>query len=340
MRLADFSRSGNLAGVNSSPTTSANPAAKTVSPAGTAATADDTREAFVRRTRRGYTSVRHVFVQKHSGPDRPSTLARFCRNRKKRALVLYLLLLTVWQQDGSPFRSEVWLRGLNVDGGKVTWSKSSLSTAWSSLVDMGMATRTRTRRMADLTPKREDGAEDYNHPDGKTTINHYFALPGEFWTEKWFDTLSLPAICVLLVLLKESNEKEAVQLTYKQFDDWYGISVSSAQKGIGELRSEGLLDVRVEYLKAALAAEGFTQHHHYKLTGPFSTAARTAARGEASAGAQKHSAKTAAPSVNTTKKSGSKSTAGKALKKPAAKKAKTPPKKTVVRRRARTTEES
>ena len=76
----------------------------------------------MRRTRRGYTPVRHAFVQKHSGPKRASTLARFCANRKKRALVLYLLLLTLWTPDGRPMRSEIWLRTLDVAGGKMTWS--------------------------------------------------------------------------------------------------------------------------------------------------------------------------------------------------------------------------
>ncbi len=170
-------------------------------------------------------------MQKHSGPNRASTLARFCANRKKRARVLYLLLLTLWAPDGRPMRSEIWLRTLDVAGGKITWSKSSVSTSWSALVDMGMATRTRTRRMADLVPKREDGEDDYSLPDGKTSIDRYFALPGAFWTEKWFDELSLPAICVLLVLVKETNDDtEEVHLTHKQLEDWYGISASSAKR--------------------------------------------------------------------------------------------------------------
>lgn len=278
------------------------------------ATPDDNRRAVVRRTRRGYTPVRHAFVQKHSGPNRASTLARFCANRKKRALVLYLLLLTLWTPDGRPMRSEIWLRTLNVAGGEMTWSKSSLSMSWSALVDMGMATRKRTRRMADLVPKREDGEDTYTLPDGKKIIDRYFALPGAFWTEKWFDELSLPGICVLLVLLKETNDDTAeVHLTHKQFDDWYGISVSSAKKGLAELEAHGLLSVRRHRVKAEFALEGFTLHLYYRLNGEFSTAARKAARTAASKAAEK----TAKKSTKTMAKMGGAPTTRKTARKAA-----------------------
>jgi hypothetical protein len=303
------------------------------------ATPDDTRQAIVRRTGRGYTPVRHVFVQKHDGPQRASTLARFCRNRKKRALVLYLLLLTMWKPEASPYRSEFWLRALDVADGNVTWSKSSLSTSWTSLVDMGLAARTRTRRMAKLVARREDGEEEYSLPDGKRIPDRYFVLPGEFWTEKWFDELSLPAICVLLVLLKETNDQEEIHLTYEQFDTWYGISASSAQKGLGELEDAGLVSVRPHRLKAAFSAKGFTLHLYYRLNGAFSTDARKAARGEAAnaargrAGAAEGSAQ---KSRSKTKKSTAKKTTAKktTAKKTTAKK--TTAKKTTAKKTAAT----
>jgi hypothetical protein len=255
-------------------------------------TPETARAAVVRSTGRGYTSVRQVFVQKHSGPVRESTLARFCRNRKRRALVLYLLLLTLWDPERDPFRSEVWLRILDVAGGKHTWSKSSLSSAWTTLIDMGLATRKRTRRMADVVPLREDGVTEYEPPDGNSVINRYFALPGAFWTEKWFDELSLPGICVLLVLLKETNDEESeIHLTYQQFDDWYGISASSAQKGLNELADAGLVSVRRQKVKADFATEGFTMHLHFELNGAFSTIARKEARAEAAKAARARAAK-------------------------------------------------
>lgn len=265
-----------------------------------AASPDDTRLWVVRRTGRGYTSVRSDFVQKHHGPIRASTLARFCKNRKRRALILYLLLLTLWDPQGTPYPSGFWLRALQVTSGDLTWSKSSLSATWATLVDMGLATRKRTRRMADVVPRREDGEANYEAPTGNKIINRYFTLPGAFWTEKYFDTLSLPAICVLLIVLKETNDKDdEIHLTYPQFDEWYGISASSAQKGIAELEAAKLLTTRKQPVKAESTDAGFTVHHYYQLTGEFSRIARAQAREEASKAARSRAAKGAASLKNT-----------------------------------------
>ncbi len=247
------------------------------------ATSEDTRSFIVQLTGSGYTPVRHVLVQKYEREgERRSTLARFCSNRKHRALILYLLLLTVWAPDRKPLRSEVWLRAVKVDQGELTWSASSLSQGWSDLVAMGMVDRQRQQRVARLTPRREDGGEGYSRPDGKKQADHYFILPGAFWTEAWFDRLSLPALCVLLILLKETNDvDDECHLTYEQTEKWYGISSSSAKKGYTELVDVGLVDVRDETAKAPLAPAGVTTHRYYRLAGPFSTSARAAARDEA-----------------------------------------------------------
>lgn len=255
---------------------------------------------MVARTGSGYTRVRHVLVQRHSGADRSSTLAKFLKNRKHRALILYLLLLTGWEPARKPHRSEVWLRALQVDQGKRTWSKSSVSQAWSDLVSMELVERTRENRLARVIPRREDANGEYFHPDGKTPINYYFHLPGEFWTEDYFDSLSLPALFVLLIILKETNEKAEVHLTYEQTADWYGMSPSSAKKGYLELRAAGLLNVREESETAPLATHGVTQHFYYSLSGPFSTKSREAARKKAKAEADARKT-----STTKTKRSGS-----------------------------------
>jgi hypothetical protein len=251
------------------------------------ATPDSAREDMVRFTGAEYTVVRHIFVQKHGGSDRSSTLAMICKNKKKRALILYLMLLTLWKPDRDPLRSEVWLRLVTVTGGSLTWSHSSLSEAWSGLVDMGLVDRTRVRRMAHLVPRREDTKSDYERPNGKKKVDRYFQLPGAFWTEKWFDSLSLPALCMLLLLLKETNDNDAeFHVTHQQVEQWYGISASSAAKGFTELEGLGLVSVRREQVKAGLSLKGYTYHLHYSLNGDFSTASRATARTAAQKGAQ------------------------------------------------------
>ena len=289
--------------MKSEPRATATPSASTSVDPAKVATPDDARAEMVRYTGSRYTPVRHVFVQKYDGKNRASTLARLCRGKKKRALILYLVLLTLWRPDATPRLSSVWLRLVTVPGGNLTWSTSSLSETWTTLVDLDLAARTRVKRKAHVTPRREDAQADYTRPTGNTRIERYFALPGAFWTEKWFDTLSLPAICMLLILLKETNDKEwEFHITHAQVEEWYGISASSAAKGLNELEDVGLVSTRREQVSAGLADQGFTFHHHYSLNGAFSTAERHTARAAAT------KAVTARNKVNTKKAAAGKRT--------------------------------
>jgi hypothetical protein len=80
----------------------------------TPATPESTREAIVRSTGSRYVPVRHVFVQKHEGAKRGATLGKLVRERKRRELILYLLVLTAWDAEDrrSPWPAAVWLRAL------------------------------------------------------------------------------------------------------------------------------------------------------------------------------------------------------------------------------------
>lgn len=293
------------------------------------ASPDLAREEMVRFTGRGYTDIRHVFVQKHSGTDRSSTLARLLRNKKRRALILYLMLLTLWDPKRGPHRSEVWLRLLDVTGGTMTWSPSSLSEAWTHLADVGLIERKRVKRMAHVVPQREDARKAYERPDGKKRIDRYFQLPGAFWTDKWFDALSMPALCMLLIILKETNDNNAeIHLTHEQVEEWYGISASSAAAGFAELEAAGLVSVRRDQVKAGLSTKGYTWHLYYSLNGDFSTAARAEARddakkrGEERAAAKKSATKSAAKrpakEAGTSKAGATKTSATKASARPVA----------------------
>jgi hypothetical protein len=242
---------------------------------------DDTREAIVKSTGSGYVPVRHRFVQKHDGKNRASTLGKLVRGRKRRELLLYLLVLTAWDDaKRSAWPAEVWLRALRVeDRPHLTWSRSTLSETWTELVRLKLVKRNREHRRSRITPKREDGKGEYTRPDGVREEDHYFTLPGVFWTELWFDRLSLPAIAVLLILLKETNkDKDEINLTYAETALWYGIGETSAKKGYQELKSEGLVDVRDEYRPSAYTEDGLTVKRFYRLTGEFSTKQRAAAR--------------------------------------------------------------
>lgn len=250
------------------------------------ATSAETREDFTRLAARGYTQLRHIFVQlPDTEPKRASTVGGMVHKRKHRALLLYLLLLTSWpwlRERRDPLEASVWIRALNADdvpdsSGATTWSASTLSRAWGDLRTMGLVTTDREGRLLRVTPRREDGGADYEVPGGRRDRwNAYFALPDAFWKDGWFAKLSLPAVAMLLVVAKETNHKDEVWLTYDNCEEWYGIRPKSAQKGITELKAKGLLHLRAEPIKAPLSPTGKTTRSWYSLTGDFGHTARAA----------------------------------------------------------------
>lgn len=249
-----------------------------------AATPESTREAIIRSTGSGYAPVRHVFVQKHEGKSRASTLGRLVKERKRRELILYLLVLTAWDADQrrSPWPAAVWLRALTVrQTPNLTWSRSSLSETWTSLVKLKLITRRRELRRSRITPRREDRKDVYLRPDGQSTENLYFTLPGEFWTNLWFDRLSLAGVAVLLILLKETNREAEFHLTYAETASWYGVSETTAKKGYKELVAMGLADYRDDVRRSNYTEDGLTTKRYYRLLGAFSTQARADVREQA-----------------------------------------------------------
>jgi DNA-binding HxlR family transcriptional regulator len=253
-----------------------------------AATPAQTRVEITRLAARGYTQVRHVLVQlPERGQPRASTLALMLHKRKHRALLLYIMLLTCWPwlaDRRKPLQANVWIRALTADGGP-TWSASTLSRAWADLENMGLIAKEREDRLVRVTPRREDGAANYEAPAGRTDRwNTYFALPDQFWTEEIFAKLTLPALAMLLVVAKETNgKKDAVWLTYENMFEWYGIRQKSAQNGLTELEKLGLVHRRKETVNAPLAPLGKTVHIWYSLTGDFGGASRKALQRRAKA---------------------------------------------------------
>lgn len=254
----------------------------TTTPAPTAETATpaETRDYVLKLSGRRYTVLRHIFTQLPSDSEhRPSVLGPMVTDRKRRSLQLYLLLLTAWPwlgENGLPLLpAETWARALRTDRGR-GWTPTNVSAAWSDLEHRGLVERQRRARGVEVVPRREDGKAKYTKPglieeDRRET---YFILPGEFWTEEWFERLTMPGLAMLLIIAAETSSKTEVWLTNEHAAKWYGLSSRSVEAGIEDLRTHGLLVDREEWVKAPLSAIGTTKRHWYGLTGSFSTEAR------------------------------------------------------------------
>lgn len=250
------------------------------------ATFAESREEILRLSGRGYVTPRHILVQlPDSAPSRPSTLGRLVHERKHRALILYLLLLTVWpflEKRGRPLEGKVWARLLSTETGR-RWTPSEVSDAWADLDAAGLISREREGRFMRVTPRREDGAAEWTRPGGTKSdwYETFFVLPGTFWRREHFATLSLAALAVLLIVAKETSNQKERWLTYEKAKDWYGISPSTMQKGAKELEDLGLLARRPQTIKAPLSPTGSTTRWWYSLTGDYSYAARRASQARA-----------------------------------------------------------
>ena len=247
----------------------------------------ETRAEITRLSARGYTQLRGILVQlPERDKPRASTVSRMLSGRRHRALLLYILVLTAWpwlKDRRDPLPASVWIRALSAKGAP-TWSPSTLSRAWADLEELGLISRKREGRVTRVVPRREDGAEDYEAPGGRgDRWNAYFALPDQFWNEKHFAQFSLPALVMLLVVLKETNSAKAheVWLAYDHTDAWYGIKPKSAQNGLKELEDHGFLIRRRETITAPLSPTGKTTRIFYSLHGPYSQKERAALRAKA-----------------------------------------------------------
>lgn len=260
------------------------------------ATFAESREEILRLSGRGYATPRHILVQlPDSAPSRPSTLGRLVHQRKHRALVLYLLLLTVWpflENRDQPLEGKVWARLLSTEKGR-RWTPSEVSDAWADLEKAGLISRAREGRRLRVTPRREDGATEWTRPGGTKGdwYETFFVLPGTFWRSEHFATLSLAALAVLLIVAKETSNQSERWLTYDKAQDWYGISPSTMQKGTKELEDLGLLQRRPQTIKAPLSPTGSTTRWWYSLTGDYSYIARRASQARAKKEATARAAK-------------------------------------------------
>lgn len=253
-------------------------------PEAVVASAADTRVAYLERGKSGYAKIRHSLIQKRD-PDRrgsqPSTLGDM--SRKHRALVLYLALLSNWKWLRSaeePLPAAAWIRFLRSDkSNALTWNEQTLSQSWKTLEKMKLVDRSPVGRLRLVEPRREDAGGPYTTPDGNG--DSYFVLPDAFWLSEYHAILSWPALAVLLILLKETGKTPDAELPVNRAQKYYGLSRSSAEAGLAELRRVGLLTSRDGWVHDVDSGKGRRATSMHRLEKEFSTVSREKLRSDA-----------------------------------------------------------
>lgn len=237
------------------------------------ATGDETVDDLLRTSRRRTRSVpvRRSFVQQGTqGKPKPGPLAALLHAHDERGLDLFLLHRAMasahpWDVTRD---ARVWARALGLpgDGGS---SVAAVSKTWRRLEKTHtLIRRERRGRLAKITALREDGSgNEYSFPTGTGRKEWYFRVPYSYWSasDRWYRNLSLPAKAVLLISLSLPTD---FVLPTERAPDWYGISVDSAERGLRELTSVGLLRRTLTVKKAPQAPLGIAQEYHYSLLPP------------------------------------------------------------------------
>lgn len=245
----------------------------------------ETRHELLGATKRGFTPVRHIFVQtrrtKTRKASRGSTVAKLVRDHQERAFDAYLMVLALEPilGENEPLHSAVW--GRLMSNGLLRGA--SISRTWGQLEHRGLIVRERRAGNALVRPRREDGKAGYARPGRATRdantggwpLNDwYFVLPHAYWTDGWDQRLRLPGKAMLLVSLQATSKSPSYWMRLEDAPAWYGVSAETAQRGLAELEHQGLLRAFHQRIKAPRSPTGFTTRTHYTLAAPFSPEAR------------------------------------------------------------------
>jgi hypothetical protein len=234
---------------------------------------------MLERTKRRGTPIRRVFVQLPPNPEggsRASKLAAFTRSSHLDAFLFIHALASAKEPYESVYPASAWARALGLDESSGT-SEEDMETAktqWSKitrkLVDWKLIERGRSGNRARWTLLDESGnGGEYVRPK-ETKHGKWLTLPEEYWLQDHYRTLSLPAKKMLLIAL---SSKPGFTLPLERTRDWYGISRSSAQRGLAELQDRGIITFAQNWRFDPSNPRLYSEERSYQLLGPYSAAA-------------------------------------------------------------------
>jgi hypothetical protein len=243
-----------------------------------------TIEFYLERSKRPALPLARGFLQgrnNKNGRVVPGPLSSFVGRGRDTALEQYLLLHAIASGEAE---------GFDVRLGAATWARAiggyfdpntgvmddaalhAVSRNWKFLRDIKLVETERVGRKVRARLLADDGSGDpYKHVGAgmkgkKLDGPGYFKLPYAYWRQGWHEELSLPAKAMLLVALSQGD---GFALPYNKLPEWYGISSTSGQRGLAELRDRGLLHRERHRRRDPESPVGFADVYHYQLLPPF-----------------------------------------------------------------------
>lgn len=232
-------------------------------------------------TKRAFVPIRRGFIQKPRGTDggRGSSLALLARDSF--ALDAYLLihaLASSSEPHVAVYPAATWVQLARLDetatfeAGKSRWSK-----VVTKLVSLQLIERDRKGNGMPYRLLHEAGTgERYTRPK-KAEDGHWLRLPYSYWREDFDEKLSHAEKLMLLIAL---DQRDNFTLPFNQSASWYGISESTARRGLRGLESRGLLEKTSSFVPSPRSPNGWAEELRYTLQGPFSKKAVEGAQAE------------------------------------------------------------
>lgn len=212
--------------------------------------ADAVDAALARSKRHRGVPVRNTFVQidRGAGP-----LAALVRRGQHSALDLYLVLMLIGTSPKTNHEvsqsARAWLRLIG-SAENLSSSSSQMSRLWTTLEGHKLIEKERHGRHLTVRPLREDGTgKAYSRPSSS-----YLRVPLEYWSDRWYEQLSLPGKAMLLLAL---TQRSRFKLTLARVPDWYGFSEDTAQRGMAELEALKLISSTEHWELAPLSPTGY-----------------------------------------------------------------------------------
>lgn len=232
--------------------------------------------------------VRKVFVRTDSEQNQPP-MSRLYRGGRSGVVAVRLYLALIWKSSGGDFDSNVparaWATLLDLEDPEGRGQRR-ITRALAALEELNLVTITRDPGKVPRVVLLDEGGSGSPYrppvPNAQTREDVYFRVPTKLWKLGYIQTMSGPALVVLLILLAEQADRadKTVWFGGSKFDEWFWISHKTRTEGVKELVQLGLLSVGRQPVatKAGPMAVFASQRirHTYRLTG-FAVPDRTSA---------------------------------------------------------------
>lgn len=214
----------------------------------------------------------------------PGPLAQFVRRGREPALEQYLLAhaFASSEEIGFDIRlpASAWARAIggyfDPDSGIVEPAAlHAVSRNWRFLRELGLISTERVGRRVRVTLLADDGSGGpYRHPGAdkkgkKLQGGGYLQLPYDYWRGRWHERLGLAAKAMLLICLYQGD---GFPLPLAKVPDWYGISASTAERGLDQLHNLGFLHRETLRRADPESPVGFSYTNYHELRSPFGPA--------------------------------------------------------------------